>query len=158
MTEKQFWTKLERLSGRKESMLEAVRLIRQAYDENLNVICGVKHKGKDTYNQLYVNIIEEQPNSENNRYMLCYTSWNMASSDPLLSEPCETLPIRFVVDNMINKPVIGGIVFNRHSQNKNIIVPKQLLDGKSLFETIKNVMNNDPNPFHVPVGDKGDYL
>lgn len=125
MTEKQFWTKLERLSGRKESMLEAVRLIRQAYDENLNVICGVKRKGKDTYNQLYVNIIEEQPNSENNRYMLCYTSWNMASSDPLLSEPCETLPIRFVVDNMINKPVIGGIVFNRHSQNKNIIVPKQ---------------------------------
>ena len=152
---KQFWMKLDQGAGNAEKMLEMAGVIRQAYDENLGIICGVRHITSEALNQLYVTLNETEPNSENNRYMLCYSSREMGKSDPLLTEACEKLPVRFVIDNALNKPVIGGLIINRHSKNKCIIIPKQLLgDPAMVFEAFRSIIINPNNPFNAPFSKK----
>ena len=153
MTEKQFWRRIEKHGGDPSAVLEVANTLRQAYDQNLGVICGCRHIGPDIVNQMYVNVNEDEPNRNGNRYMLCYTSRAMANADPLLTEPCEKVSVRFVIDNALNKPVIGGLLFNRHSKNP-IIVPKQFLDDRMYIDVIKRFVNNDPNPLDMPLRDK----
>ncbi len=151
MTEKQFWMKLDQCAGKKNNLMDAAKLVRQAYEDDLGIICGVRRAGIDIYNQLYINLNEKEPDRENNRYMLCYSNREMGKADHLLQEPCEKLPVRFVIDNALNKPVIGGLIINRHSKDKSIVIPKQFLgDPAMVFEAIKNVFSNPDNPFNSP--------
>ena len=155
MTEKQFWAKLERYGTDKDSVFELIKTIHKAYEQDLGLICGCIHTGPDIVNQLYVNINEKEPYREGNRYMLCYTSVAMGKADPMLPEPCEKLPVRFVIDNMMNKPVIGGLIFNRFSKEKGFVIPKQLLaKGPAFYDTVKSIFVNRPNPFNVPWEDE----
>ena len=151
MTDTQFWAKLEKYGKDGEAFFDLIEAIRMAYDQNLGMICGCVHTGPDLVNQLYLNINEREPNRPGNRYMLCYTSWAMAKADTMLPEPCEKLPVRFVVDNMLNKPVIGGLIFNRGCKEKGFVVPKQFLgDGATVFNAIKDVFSDKPNPLNIP--------
>ena len=151
MTDKQFWLKLEGYAGRSDALFDVVRTINIAYRQNLNIICGCRHTEPNIANQLYININDEEPNRENNRFMLCYTSLAKGNADPLLPEPCEILPLRVVVDNVLNKPVIGGLFFNRNCEKKSIVVPKQLLGDMSVaYNTVLSILNQEPNPFNTP--------
>ena len=150
MTEKQFWKKLDQIAGHKEKVAGAADLILQAYEQDLKIICGCHYKGQNTFNQLYINVNENEPDREGNRFMLCYTSEAMGGADPLLLEPCEALPVRFVVDNALSKPVIGGLILNRHSKDKLLIIPKQFFDGRLLLETALKAFAKGPNPFNIP--------
>ena len=136
MTDKQFWLKLEGYAGRNDALFDVVRTINIAYRQNLNIICGCRHTAPTIVNQLYININDKEPNREN---------------DPLLPEPCEILPLRVVVDNVLNKPVIGGLFFNRNDEKKSFVVPKQLLAGSpDSYRTILSVLKQEPNPFNTP--------
>ena len=152
MTEKQFWMKIDKLAGRKENLPAFVQILRQAYDEDLMIPCGVHRHAGDIYQQMYVNLDESTPNRNGNRYMLCYTSIQLAAIDRNLPEPWEALPIRFVIDNAMNKPVIGGLVFNRNDTSKIMIVPKQFLGSlETLIKTMnsagKKYAEGGPDPF-----------
>ena len=147
MTERKFWKQLTQLSYHgKEQILDVIRVLREAYRNDLGVMCAVRHTGPDMVNQLYVNLDEANPAHAGNRYMLCYTNMQMALNDNTTPEPPEKLPLRFVVDNALNKPVIGGLVFNRHVRDRTLIVPKQFLGNKS-FEVYKRIFSNHPDPF-----------
>ena len=151
MTDKQFWLKLEGYAGRNDALFDVVRTINIAYSQNLNLICGCRHTAPTIVNQLYININDKEPNRENNRFMLCFTSLARGNADPLLPEPCEILPLRVVVDNVLNKPVIGGLFFNRNDEKKSFVVPKQLLAGSpDSYRTILSVLKQEPNPFNTP--------
>ena len=131
MTEKQFWMKMEQLTQKRRKtgvMGEAAITLREAYQENLRVIAAVRHNPEDpsVCYQLYVGMKEEKPEPANNRFLICYSSWDRAKKDPLLPEGCELLSVRDVIDNMNNKPVIGGLVFNRNDGDDSIIIPKAL--------------------------------
>lgn len=140
MTEKQFWKELEKYAGQDNKIFDIVQLIRQAYEDDLEIVCGCIHIDPDNVRQLYINYNESDPNQENNRFMLCYTSYAMGKADPLLPEPCEKLPVRFVIDNAMSKPVIGGLLFNRHNKKKATVIPKQLFgDEKMVIDYIKKV-------------------
>ena len=77
LTEKRFWSELEKYV-KEDRVLDVVRVIRMAYKKDLGIICGCKHTGFETVNQLYVNVNESEPHRDGNRYMLCYTSMAMA--------------------------------------------------------------------------------
>ena len=135
MTEKQFWMKLDQLSGKRNQeglYIEARNILKQAYADDLRVIGGVVRNREDPSicRQLYFGMTEEKPEPDGNRYMLCYTSRHMAERDPALPEPCELLPVRFVIDNMRLKPAIGGLVFNRSDPDRALFVPKVFLEDE----------------------------
>lgn len=151
MTELQFWMKMDQLAGKSENVGPFIELLRQAYDEDLLLPCGVHHQSEDQLQQLYINIDQRTPNQNGSRYMLCYTNAQRASGDPSLTEHWEKLPVRFVIDNALNKPVIGGLVFNRYDTRKFMVIPKQFLGG--LDEMIKAACRatqfdpDHPDPF-----------
>lgn len=149
MTASRLWKELDKLSSLgAEGMIDSIRLLHEGYRKDYGIICGVVHITPDTVNQLYINLDEENPTRDGNRYMLCYTTWAEANSDEILSEPCEILPIRFVIDNALNKPVIGGLVFNRQHPDKCMNIPKQFLgDFKMVRKAFERALEGNPNPF-----------
>ena len=143
MTDRQFWAKLDTFSkNNKDDILRLCKLIRQGYKEDLTMICGVLHTAPDTVHQLYINIDESNPMTPGNRLMLCFTSMSMARSNKMLTEPVETLPVRFVVDNALNKAVIGGLVFNHHDEERIMICPKELLAETTLVKAMQEVFGD----------------
>ena len=143
MTDRQFWAKLDTFSkNKKDDILGICKLIRQGYKEDLTMICGVRHTAPDLVNQLYINLDESSPMTPGNRFMLCFTSISMARSDKMLTEPIETLPVRFVVDNALNKAVIGGLVFNHHDENRIMICPKEFLAETTLMKAMQAVFGD----------------
>ena len=143
MTNRQFWAKLAGFSKtKKDDVLGLCKLIRQGYKEDLTMICGVRHTAPDIVHQLYINIDESDPTIPGNRFMLCFTSMSMARSDKMLTEPVETLPVRFVVDNALNKAVIGGLVFNHHDEDRIMICPKEFLSETTLMKAMEAVFGS----------------
>lgn len=143
MTNRQFWAKLDGFSKtKKDDVLGLCKLIRQGYKEDLTMICGVRHTAPDIVHQLYINIDESAPTIPGNRFMLCFTSMSMARSDKMLTEPVETLPVRFVVENALNKAVIGGLVFNHHDEDRIMICPKEFLSETTLMKAMEAVFGS----------------
>ena len=149
MTEAKMCQELDRLSSLKAyGMLDSIRILREGYEKHHRIICAVIHTTPDLVNQLYINLDEKNPTREGNRYMLCYTTWAEANSDATLQEPCEILPLNFVIDNALSKPVIGGLVFNKHHPDKIMNIPKQFLgDSATMFKAYKRVLEGNPNLF-----------
>ena len=140
MTDRQFWAKLDTFSKKKrDDVLGLCKLIRQGYKEDLTMICGVQHTAPDIVHQLYINMDESNQMMHGNRFMICFTSMSMARSDKMLTEPVETLPVRFVVDNALNKAVIGGLVFNHHDENRIMVCPKEFLAETTLLKAVQEV-------------------
>ena len=151
MTKKGFWRKLESISKEfqndpKMGNLRFPPVLRQAYEEDLWLPCGVRHSAPDLLNQLYISSDPASTESPGCRWMLCYTSPNAASENTALPEPWEELPVRFIIDNAMSKPSIGGLLFNNHRPNHFFIVPKELLNpNQSYFNAIKDMMSNPPS-------------
>ena len=127
MTEKQFWMKLDQLAGQRMKIPEFIQVLRQGYEEDLGIPIACHHEGLDRVSQMYQTVDKEHPNRDGNRYMICYTSRELADSDPMASEHWEKVPVRAVIDNALAKPVIGGFVFNLQSDKKFTLIPKQFL-------------------------------
>ena len=69
------------------------------------------------------------------RYMLCYTSAEIADSADYLPEPWDFLPLRFVIDNALSKDTVGGLVFNYHIHDRALFIPKEALgDSPKYFK------------------------
>lgn len=149
MTVSRMWKELDKLSSLgADGMIDSIRLLHEGYRKGYGIICGVDHITPDTVSQLYINIDEKNPTRDGNRYMLCYTSWAEANSDEILFEPCEILPIRFVIENALNRAVIGGLVFNRHNPDKCMNIPKQFLgDFEMVRKAFERVLKGNPSPF-----------
>lgn len=125
--------------------VEARKILKKAYDDNLRVIGGVVRNREDPTicRQLYLGMTEEKPEPDGNRYMLCYTSKKMAEQDYALPEPYELLPVRFVIDNMRLKPAIGGLVFNRSDPEHSFFVPKAIMeeDPEDILKAMTDAVN-----------------
>ena len=134
MTEKQFWAKLHQEANRKEKALtNIVKLMRQAYDEDLQIMIGCHHTEDGSVQQLYV-ALDEDVNRTGMRYLLCYTNKDEAKNDALLPEPCEKVSVRAIVDNALGKDSIGGLVLNRHKGEEGCcVIPKQFLGSYEMF-------------------------
>lgn len=136
MTEKKFWRTLDKLSYQGvEGVEEAARVLRNAYENDLYLPCAYAHSRPDMVNQLFICKNGDDPSRRGNRYMLCYTSREMADSDKGLPEPWGGLPVRFVIDNALSKPTIGGLIFNRHVKDRILIIPKKLLGDRPKYFT-----------------------
>ena len=149
MTETEMWQELDRLCSLKaQGMLDIIRVLREGHKKHHRVICAIRHVAPDLVNQLYMNLDEANPTREGNRYMLCYTTWAEANSDMDLPEPCEDLPLDFVIGNALSKPVIGGLLFNRHHPGKMMAIPKQFLgDAAMAINAYQKVFEGKSGPF-----------
>lgn len=138
MTKKQFWMKMDQIcetkrlsSSEKEERMAQV--LKTAYDENLNIL-GVFNEFEDgKAGQLYVNLDEENPLTVGNRFMLCYTCKNKAIHDTHVQMYPDTAGImevstRDMLNNVFNKRVIGGLLFNRYLDKQAVIVKKEVLE------------------------------
>lgn len=148
MTNAQLWKMLDRNMGTSErEMMGLVDALKRAYDEDLDLICGCKRIAPDTYNQLYVAMGDGDGSKPLSRYMLCYTSFKIARRDSLLPEPAEALPARFVIENALTKPQIGGLLFNRCDERRSAMLPKFLLmDERDMLDGLASfMMSVDPS-------------
>lgn len=150
---------MDQMAGKQDKLADFVMLIRQAYDEDLMLPCGIHRQGFGMMSQLYINLDESRPDRIGNRYMLCYTHAQMARSDSMLPEPWGELPVRFVVDNALNKPVIGGLIFNHHDEKKAMVIPKHFFGSvEDLMKAVKKAEETDPekaDPFMFNEQDSG---
>ena len=86
MTENQFWMKLDQIAQKRNKegvFIEARKVLKQAYEDDLRVVCAVVRNREDPTlcRQLYIGMTEEKPEPNGNRYMLCYTNRRMAEQD-----------------------------------------------------------------------------
>ena len=51
MAKKHSWMKLDQYALKKDNLIDVARIVRQAYEDDLCIICGIKHAGVGTYNQ-----------------------------------------------------------------------------------------------------------
>ena len=145
MTEKQFWMRLDQLSSRKEGwMLKLTMLLRQAYEEDLDILIGCHHDTAEDIRQLYITMGDDTER-KGARYLLCYTSKDAARSDPALTEPFEKIALRRVVDNALGKASIGGLVFNHHLPEKMYAIPKQFLGDEETLQKALQKLAEHPS-------------
>ena len=122
MTTKQFWEKIDKLASQPCSVardMEFMVMLKQAYEENLGVIIGCFSKPgyPDMVFQSYMEV-------DGMRFMMCYTS-KMHANNEWRGGKWEQVQLRDIMNNMFNKSVIGGLVFNPENENM-VIVPKEL--------------------------------
>ena len=137
MTNTRFWKELDQVFDSKvltstKQEAKMAEVLKKGYDENLNILGVFMEQEPDQVHQMYVNLDEENPLTVGNRFMLCYTSDNRAIYDthaPLYppNAMIYELPVREMLNNVFNKRVIGGLVFNRYL-NGGIIVRKTVLE------------------------------
>lgn len=138
MTTKQFWMKMDQVSNTKKLSLpqkeeRIAELLKTAYEEDLEILTICALMDSDHVRQLYFSKDELHPSAEGNRYMLCYTGKNRAIYDtdvPLYPEDARIyhISVRDMLNNLFNKRVIGGLVFNRYLDDQSIIVRKSVLE------------------------------
>ena len=138
MTTEQYWAKMDQIFDSKslssvQKKDELAKVLKTGYDENLDILCVCNETEEGQAHQIYVNVDEANPLSVGNRYMLCYTGHNRAIHDthaPLYPKTALILelPTRDMLNNIFNKRVIGGLIFNRYLSNA-IILHKTVLEG-----------------------------
>ena len=138
MTAKQYWAKMDQIFDSKslspvQKIDEFAKVLKTGYDENLDILCVCNETKEGQAHQMYVNLDEDKPLSVGNRYMLCYTGHSRAIHDthaPLYPRTALILelPTRDMLNNVFNKRVIGGLIFNRYLSNA-IILHKAVLEG-----------------------------
>jgi len=138
MTTKQYWAKMDQIFDSKslspvQKIDEFAKVLKTGYDENLDILCVCNETKEGQAHQMYVNLDGDKPLSVGNRYMLCYTGHSRAIHDthaPLYPKTALILevPTRDMLNNVFNKRVIGGLIFNRYLSNA-IILHKTVLEG-----------------------------
>ena len=123
MTNRQFWMKADQIAESKNvSLVKAdmmARLLKEAYDENLNIVIGLGGPNA----QAYRSIDPIHPNTIGNRAMFCYTSKRMVSKNEWGYSS-----VRDILNNLFNKEVIGFLLFNPEHEQYSILVPKEALE------------------------------
>jgi len=124
MTNREFWEKLDELSWQEMSMMRELSfqsLLKKGYDENRRILiaCYYDRTFPGMAKQAYIEL-------DDGRYMICYTSKQIAKSAHIGDDWNEAL-IRDVLNNFFNKKVIAGLIFNPYCENM-MIVPKPLLE------------------------------
>lgn len=135
MNNQGFWNKLEKtchIEDTGEQLFALGDLLKQAYMENLNLIClcifeearpGMAKQGFLEY--------------EEGRFLMCYSSFEHADREPrrlpcnvhgIYCQPCQ-LPVRTVIDHLFLRDVTVGLVFNSDDPDAMMILPKAMLEG-----------------------------
>ena len=123
VTNESFWKELENIcriaplghpaedwQTNMRQQTEAIRLLRQGYRENLDLICATSPFEDDPTDvcQLHAEIDDQ-------RLLICFTSFENgygASRGILSPFQVGTLPCRFVLGNMMNQSVFQGLIFD----------------------------------------------
>lgn len=131
MSSKILWKKLTDLanSGVDNREEQVCQLLAEAYKENDNMIvsCVFQRINGQLYaNQTYLPLGPK-------RFLVCYTSEKKGRNDHWqIKTVWDEIPVRNVLNNMFNKDVIAGLIFNPHDANPIIIFKtkmKELLPG-----------------------------
>ena len=137
MNTNQYWAKMDRVFDSKslssvQKSEELAKVLKTGYEQNLDILCVCNETEEGQAHQMYVNLDEGNPLSVGNRYMLCYTGHSRAIHDthaPMYPKAALILEIstRDMLNNLFNKRVIGGLIFNRYLSNA-IIIHKPVLE------------------------------
>lgn len=120
MSSKILWKKLNDLanSGEDNREEQACQLLAEAYKENDHMIvsCVFQRINGQLYaNQTYLPLGPR-------RLLVCYTSEKKARNDHWqIKTGWDEIPVRNVLNNMFNKDVIAGLIFNPHDDNPIMI-------------------------------------
>ncbi len=134
MDNKEFWKRLENLSRSEdagEQLLDLLDLLKEAYSENLDVICFCVFD-KDNPCMARQGFID----CEEGRLLMCYSSPEHAGREPRGPGCCDNLlwgsgqmPVRHVIDSMLAKPAVSGIIFNSDDVSETMIAPKAMMES-----------------------------
>ena len=137
MTTRQFWMKMDQVFDTKkltplEKEDRMAQILKIAYEENLPILGVFDEAEEGIAHQMYVNLDERNHLTVGNRYMLCYTGKNRAIYDthaPLYPDTATILEVstREMLNNVFNKRVIGGLIFNRYLDSA-LMVRKSVLE------------------------------
>jgi len=101
--------------------MEIAALLKQAYVDNLNILA-----------QVYYSVdmpgmgFQAYMGSQTARFMICYSSKEQAKKENRGGDWAE-LSAKDVLNNLFQKSVIAGLVFNSADEKRMLIVPKELL-------------------------------
>lgn len=134
MDNKEFWKRLEDLSRSEdavEQLLGLLDLLKEAYSENLDIICFCVFE-KDNPCMARQGFID----AEEGRLLMCYSSMEHAGREPRGLGSCENLlwgsgqmPVRHVIDSMLSRPSVSGIIFNSDDACETMIAPKAMIES-----------------------------
>jgi len=124
MKKNELWKKLDAAIDNPNIMMatmEMAALLKQAYVEELNVLA-----------QVYYSIdmpgmaFQAYLGSPNERFMICYSCKEQAKKESRGGDWAE-LNAKDILNNLFQKSVIAGLVFNSADESRMLIVPRELL-------------------------------
>ena len=155
MTNKKFWAKLEEYVKQKKSMWEISELLEIAYMEDLDIICGCEIIDEQNFKQFYVSIDYKNINITE-KFVLCYTDFKKARKDTNFEGKGEIIPIREVIDNIIDNDDVDGMVINPNPRQELFIIDKDyLVDHEEVVQdAMKKMLITDPELFGKIISQK----
>lgn len=135
MNKKELWRKLDAAIDNPNKMMAAMEmtaLLKQAYVDNISILAQVYYSADmpGMGFQAYLG-------SQTERFMICYSSKEQAKKENRGGDWAE-LSAKDILNNLLNKPVIAGLVFNSADENRMLIVPKELLQ-EMIPVSIRNI-------------------
>ena len=128
MTEKQLWMKADQIAeSHAVAAIKSQRmalLLKQAYENNLPLVIMCQYDEDGLAYQAYFNLDEEHPFLDGNRQMIFYTSKRAGKRET----KTVTVPAQDVLNNIFNKKIIGGLVFNPFDPRRMVAVEKSALE------------------------------
>lgn len=134
MNKKELWRKLDAAIDNPNVMMAAMEmtaLLKQAYVENISILAQVYYSTDmpGMGFQAYIG-------SQTERFMICYSSKEQAKKESRGGDWAE-LNAKDILNNLFQKSVIAGLVFNSADENRMLIVPKELLQ-EMIPESMRN--------------------
>ena len=101
--------------------MEFMITLKKGYEENCNIMiaCFYDHAYPGLAKQCYVEM-------DGGRYMICYTSKQNAKAFTL-GDDWNIASTKDVLNNLFNKDVIAGLLFNPYTE-KMVFIPKAFLE------------------------------
>lgn len=155
MTNKKFWAKLEAYVKQKKSIWEISELLEIAYMEDLDIICGCEMIDEQKFKQFYVSIDYKNINITE-KFVLCYTDFKKARKDTNFKGKGEIIPIREVIDNIIDNDDVDGMVINPNPRQELFIIDRgYLVDHEEVVQdAMKKMLITDPELFGKIISQK----
>ena len=134
MNKREFWKKMDAAIDNPNLMMatmEMAVLLKQAYLENLSILAQVFYSAErpGIGFQAYIG-------RQTERFLICYTSEEQAKKE-MRGGDWNELNVKDVINNLFQKAVIVGLVFNCADEDRMFIVPKKLL-REMIPENIQN--------------------
>lgn len=134
MTDKELWRRMEQESENPDLLEKSMKfmlLLKTAYEKDMKLViaCTNTPGMPGMAQQGYIDV-------DGKRMLACYTSKSLAQHQSNHMQ-WNIAKARDVMNNMFNKPVIAGMVFNPGEEEKMVVIFKNLLEPLIPGEKVK---------------------